>query len=729
MNCQRSGCGGTIVDGYCDTCGRAPVAAGAGAGASAKTGGGTGAVSASARASAPLSGRASYGTTGSGRTGSTGSRRGSRGTTRRSLGAGLINLEPLPTIDPLQSLLADPVVPESKRFCPNCNAKLNLLKGFCPMCGTEYSFVPTLKPGDMVAKQYEVKGAIAFGGLGWIYLGWDTVLSRWVVLKGLLNSKDAVGAQAAVAERQFLAAVKHPNIVNVYNFVTEGADGYIVMEYVGGKTLKTIRKERGGSLPVAEAIAYIHRILLAFGYLERMGLVYCDFKPDNFMVEDDDVKLIDMGGVRRIDDMDGDIYGTRGYSAPEAKDDPSFTGDLYTVARTLAVLVVDFPFQSDKYEFALPTPQDEAVFARNDALYRLLLKATRTNPDERFQSADEMASQLIGVLRETVAEAGTPRPVESTHFSGDNADGLDDPDARDIRALPVPKPDPADPAAGSILAAASLTAPDQVAAQFEQAMAHFPESVEVPLLLAHARIEQGQFAQAEKLLHDAHANDPHDWQVLWLRGLSAFKQNDYKAAHAAFDAVYSEVPGELAPKVALAFACEASGDLQAAAALYDRVSKTDPTFTSAVFGLARCLAQSKDRTGAVAAYRRIPATSRRYTAAQIALARVLVRRELAPPGAAELTQASATVEALAMEGYALHQLSVELLRAAVEQVESKAIPADASANKVLGQPLQAKALRFAMEKELRACARYAKTRDEKIALIDAANAERPRTLF
>ena len=61
---------------------------------------------------------------------------------------------------------------------------------------------------------------MAFGGLGWIYLGWDTVLSRWVVLKGLLNSKDEASAAAAVAERRFLAAVKHPKIVGIYNFVS-----------------------------------------------------------------------------------------------------------------------------------------------------------------------------------------------------------------------------------------------------------------------------------------------------------------------------------------------------------------------------------------------------------------------------------------------------------------------------------------------------------------------------
>jgi serine/threonine-protein kinase PknG len=92
--------------------------------------------------------------------------------------------------------------------------------------------------------------------LGWIYLGWDNVLNRWIVLKGLLNAKDEVAAVAAVAERQFLAAVKHPKIVGIYNFVTHGTEGVIVMEYVGGKTIKVLRKERG-PLPVAEAVAYI----------------------------------------------------------------------------------------------------------------------------------------------------------------------------------------------------------------------------------------------------------------------------------------------------------------------------------------------------------------------------------------------------------------------------------------------------------------------------------------
>ena len=184
---------------------------------------------------------------------------------------------------------------------------------------------PKLQPGDLVGGQYEVAGALAHGGLGWIYLARDrNVSNRWVVLKGLLNSGDPDALAAAIAEQQFLAQVEHPAIVEIYNFVTHEGAGYIVMEYVGGKSLKQILKERmranNGAydpLPVDQALAYILEILPAFQYLHDLGLVYCDFKPDNLIQVGDAVKLIDLGGVRRIDDQESAIYGTVGYQAPE----------------------------------------------------------------------------------------------------------------------------------------------------------------------------------------------------------------------------------------------------------------------------------------------------------------------------------------------------------------------------------------------------------------------------
>ena len=184
---------------------------------------------------------------------------------------------------------------------------------------------PKLRAGDLVANQYLVAGALAHGGLGWIYLARDrNVSDRWVVLKGLLNSGDPDALAAAIAEQRFLAQVEHPLIVEIFNFVTHEDAGYIVMEYVGGRSLKQLLKERmranGGAydpLPVDQALAFVVEVLPAFQYLHDLGLVYCDFKPDNLVQVGDAVKLIDLGGVRRIDDDDSAIYGTVGYQAPE----------------------------------------------------------------------------------------------------------------------------------------------------------------------------------------------------------------------------------------------------------------------------------------------------------------------------------------------------------------------------------------------------------------------------
>src|ERR1039458_4474132 len=202
--CQQSGCTGTIQDGYCGVCGQAEpktktasVAAPSASTPSVRASSRTGSQITTGTGSSPMS----RGGKGSRRTSHSSSR-----TSRKQLGAGLITLPDLPSTEPEKAIMADPKVPERKRFCPGCNSALKRESGFCGKCGQKYSFLPTLNPGDVVAGQYEVKGAIAYGGLGWIYLGFDKVLSRYVVLKGLLNANDESSAAAAVAERQFLAA-------------------------------------------------------------------------------------------------------------------------------------------------------------------------------------------------------------------------------------------------------------------------------------------------------------------------------------------------------------------------------------------------------------------------------------------------------------------------------------------------------------------------------------------
>jgi serine/threonine-protein kinase PknG len=144
-------------------------------------------------------------------------------------------------------------------------------KGFCPRCGQPFSFEPQLPPGTLVAGQYEVVGCLAHGGLGWIYLAQDrNVSDRWVVLKGLLNTGDDDALAAAIAEQRYLAQVSHPNIVKIFNFVTHDRAGYIVMEFVGGVSLRSLLDPQvvdGRTvyrpMPVDRALAYLVEVLAA----------------------------------------------------------------------------------------------------------------------------------------------------------------------------------------------------------------------------------------------------------------------------------------------------------------------------------------------------------------------------------------------------------------------------------------------------------------------------------
>ncbi len=755
--CAQPGCGGTIQDGYCDTCGLA------------------------AAAPVPAS-SASSAASGSGQSSRSRSRRTSGRSARGRLGAGLVEIPPVPYRDPASAVLANPQVPENKRYCSGCDQPVGrdwdgrpgLTEGFCRNCGTRFSFSPKLEPGEEVAGQYEVLGCLAHGGLGWIYLARDhNVSARWVVLKGLLNTGDADAMAAAVAERQFLAEVEHPNIVRIYNFVqhadrrTGESAGYIVMEYVGGKSLKQILVDAhasGGSVPVAHAIAYAIEVLPALGYLHDRGLVYCDFKPDNVIQTEEQLKLIDMGAVRRID-SDEPIYGTVGYQAPEIETDgPSVSSDLYTVGRALAVLI--FEFRGFQGRFSTSLPDGVPLLEQQESFARLLRRATHSDPGRRFGSAGEMAEQLTGVLREVLATAdGTPRPAFSTVFSpelqaigtgDDTARGAEAalavPRAADIIAgMPMPQVDRADPAAGYLATFAGLDSAQRAAAlsgavSGDAAVpAEVATSAETRLALARAQLDVGDYDGAGTTLADLAAEDPSDWRIAWTDGLRRLAAGQADAAGGAFSAVYDELPGELAPKLALAFAAEAAGDAATAGRHFKLVWTVDRSCISAAFGLARACLATSDRPGAIAALAGVPETSSYHAAAQIAAVRILVSSGMTGD---DLRQASGRLGRLPLDEARRQQLTVEILRAALGWATSDQAPPSGHApasgqvsrsgsgrtleradgdGLILGCEPDERSLRFGLERGYRALARLTSDRSRRIELVDMANAVRPKT--
>ncbi|TDD68811.1 serine/threonine protein kinase [Actinomadura darangshiensis] len=738
--CAQTGCTGTIMDGYCDVCGSPP------AHTTRVPGTGTSGTSGTA---------GTYASTGTGstRTGST--RTGSsRSSGRRGmLGAGLVEVPRVPYRDPSTAVMSDPQVAEPKRYCSGCGEPVGRgrgdrpgrTEGFCPKCGARFSFSPKLNPGDLVGGQYGVLGCLAHGGLGWIYLAKDrNVSDRWVVLKGLLDSGDADAMAAAAAERAYLAEVEHPNIVKIYNFVQHEGDGYIVMEYVGGQSLKDILLQQPlppgeKHLPLAQAIAYGLEVLRAFEYLHAQGLVYCDFKPDNVIQSEEQLRLIDLGGVRRLDDPDGAIYGTVGYQAPEIADDgPSVSSDLYTVGRALAVL--SFPFKGYTRSFADSIPPREQIplLQRFESYDRLLRRATHKEPSARFQDAAEMAEQLTGVLREVLAaEDGAPRPAPSGLFGPERfttrvAGGTEDesalppvPAATAAAALPVPLVDGADPAAAFVSGLGALEP-----AQAVEAAANAPERTpEVRLALARAKIELGAPGEAGELLDELAGERPADWRIGWYRAVGLLAQGRVDEAAPLFDRLYGLLPGEPAPKLALAYCRERTAPHEAVR-LYEMVWRTDQSYINAAFGLARVHLAAGDRRAAVAALDAVPKISIRYVPAQVAAVATAVRgRPPAELSAAELVAAGDRLTALDLDDERRDRLAAEVLEAALGWLLDGPAAPGARGGSLFDAPLTEVPLRRLLEKTYRELARRTRDRDECRRLVDSANAVRPRTLL
>ena len=209
-------------------------------------------------------------------------------------------------------------------------------------------------------------------------------------------------------------------------------------------------------------------------------------------------------------------------------------------------------------------------------------------------------------------------------------------------------------------------------------------SAETRLALARAQLDVGDYDEAGVTLSELAADDPSDWRIAWTDGLRWLAAGDAGTAGAtgpaggaavarnAFNVVYDELPGELAPKLALGFAAEAAGDAASAGRYFRLVWTVDRSCISAAFGLARACLAADDRPGAIAALAAVPETSSHHAAAQIAAVRILVS-----PGVTsdDLRQADGRLGRLPLDEARRQQLTVEILRAALGWASSGQAPA------------------------------------------------------
>ena len=294
----------------------------------------------------------------------------------------------------------------------------------------------------------------------------------------------------------------------------------------------------------------------------------------------------------------------------------------------------------------------------------------------------------------------------------------------DWRVLPRPLVDRDDPAAG-YLATITSADPQQMIADLRAAP---DRTTEVVLRLAAELIEVGDWTSAEEALAEVEAIDRWEWRVAWYRGVTDLARGPFDdLARTSFKKVYRSLPGELAPKLALGFACEAARESAEAAGWYEIVSRTDPAFTAATFGLARCRLAAGERAGALAAYDRVPDSSSAYVEAQTARIRCLAETNgTGATTADDLLVAGSILETLPVRGEQRVRLAADVLESALALVQRGGAFDDGRAS-LLGYRFAERDLRFGVERSYRELARWAASSSERIELVDHANQVRPRT--
>jgi serine/threonine-protein kinase PknG len=347
-----------------------------------------------------------------------------------------------------------------------------------------------------------------------------------------------------------------------------------------------------------------------------------------------------------------------------------------------------------------------------------------------------MIEQTTGVLREVLSVAdGRPRPAFSRLFSPElHAIGADltpisgervrvslPPAAEVIAGLPAPLADGADPAAGYLATLGPLPPEQQAAALLAAVSAgNIIGSTETKLALARALITAGDPDGAAAYLAELAAADPGDWRIAWHNGLRELSRGRPEAARAAFSAVYAELPGELAPKLALAFAAEALADEVAARHYYRLVWTIDRSYVSAAFGAARTCLALGERPAAIAAVAAVPDTSSYHAAAQIAAVRLLIAGGTGV-SASDVRQADGRLVRLSLDELRRQQLTVEILHAALGAASD-------GGGAILGCEPNERSLRLGLERGYRALAGLTQDPSRRVELVDQANAVRPRTL-
>jgi len=264
--------------------------------------------------------------------------------------------------------------------------------------------------------KYEVKGEIARGSMGIVYLGHDPYIDRPVALKvalaDSLRDKDSGERYRKMFfnEAHTAGMLRHPNILDIFDAGVEEDICYIVMELVaGGDTLRSYTRPEN-LLPVPKVVEIAFRCAKALDYAHRQGVIHRDIKPSNILLtEDKEVKIADfsIAHINRPDTsqtMPMGFVGSPRYMSPEQVQEDSITSqtDLFSLGIVAYELLTGkHPFGGESFSRLIhriineePTPMSEFRSDVPAALERILAKCLQKDPARRYAMGLDLASEL-----------------------------------------------------------------------------------------------------------------------------------------------------------------------------------------------------------------------------------------------------------------------------------------------------------------------------------------------
>ncbi len=279
----------------------------------------------------------------------------------------------------------------------------------------------------LLNKRYQLLEPIGKGGMAIVYRAQDLMLERLVAVKVLREdySRDPAFQERLRREAKAAANLSHPNIVTMHDFGLDNGQLFLVMEFVPGKDLKTLIKQRVRFSP-EDALPLLIQACAGIGYAHRAGLVHCDVKPQNMLVTPDmRLKVADFGIARALSTIIPEeqmevVWGSPQYFAPEQATGgaPSPASDVYSLGIIMyEMLTGSLPFQSTtdsdlarQHVEVEPPLLSEILPEISPTLEQILKKVLSKEPSQRYRTADQLGRVLMnfGNVRSAPSLALTP---------------------------------------------------------------------------------------------------------------------------------------------------------------------------------------------------------------------------------------------------------------------------------------------------------------------------------